>query len=267
VTTSGNPLGQGTMNTVSRCGAWVLRPAGPHTPFVQELLAVLAGAGCEWAPRPGGLAPDGRERVSFVPGLADWELRARGGDPYAERPLLQAMRWVRRLHDLTAGTGTGPAQEVTCHGDLGPHNLVYTPAGEASGLIDFDLASRGRRADDLATAVKELARLGAPGPTERQVQTAVRLLDAYGWDALDVDDVLGTVPKAFTDDLTFCVEQADAGNPFYERWARSDEPDALRARADRAAALLPDLRAAARRAAALRTRPAGTEQSSGSEQG
>jgi len=245
------------MNTVTRCGAWVLRPAGPHTPFVQELLALLAGAGCEWAPRPGGLAPDGRERVSFVPGLADWELRARGGNPYAERPLLQAMRWMRRLHDMTAGPGAGLSQEVTCHGDLGTHNLVYTADGEASGLIDFDLAHRGRRADDLATALKELARLGDPGPTEGQVLTAVRLLGAYGGNALDVDDVLGRVPKAFTDDLAFCSEQADAGNPFYERWARSDEPDALRERADRAAALLPDLRQAALRS---------TEHRSGSEQ-
>jgi hypothetical protein len=68
-------------------------------------------------------------------------------------------------------------------------------------------------ADDLATALKELARLGDPGPTEGQVLTAVRLLGAYGWDALDVDDVLGRVPKAFTDDLAFCSEQAGAGNP------------------------------------------------------
>jgi hypothetical protein len=46
--------------------------------------------------------------------------------------------------------------------------------------------------------------------------------------------------------------------PFYERWARSDEPDALRDRADRAAALLPDLRQAALRS---------TEDRSDSEQG
>ena len=60
MTTCGeHELAQGTMNTVTRCGAWVLRPAGPHTRFVQELLAALAGGGCEWAPRPGGLAPDG----------------------------------------------------------------------------------------------------------------------------------------------------------------------------------------------------------------
>jgi len=112
------------MTPVTRCGEWVLRPAGPHTPFVQDLLAVLAGAGCRWVPRPGGLAPDGRERVSFVEGLADGELVARGGDPYAHRPLLQALRWVRRMHDLTAAPCSGPGAEVTCHGDLGVHNLV-----------------------------------------------------------------------------------------------------------------------------------------------
>ncbi|HKG49566.1 MAG TPA: phosphotransferase [Actinomycetales bacterium] len=183
-------LGRGTMTPVARCGEWVLRPAGPHTPFVQDLLAVLAGAGCRWAPRPGGIAPDGRERVSFVEGLADWELVARGGDPYAHRPLLQIMRWVRRMHDLTATPGSGPAAQVTCHGDLGVHNLVYTPDGEASGLIDFDLAHRGSRADDLATALKELARLGEPESVPAQVRTAVRLLGAYGLEAVDLESVL-----------------------------------------------------------------------------
>jgi Phosphotransferase enzyme family len=238
------------MNPVARRGEWVLRPAGPHTPFVQELLAVLADAGCGWAPRAGGLAPDGRERVSFVSGLADWELLAAGGNPYALRPLLQAMRWVRRLHDLTAGTVPGAGAEVTCHGDLGAHNLVYTPDGGASGLIDFDLAHRGSRGDDLATALKELARLGEPGSQADQVATAVRLLAAYGWDAVDLESVLSRVPAAFTDDLSFCSEQARRGNPFYVRWACSGEPDRLRARAARAAALLPELRSAALTASA-----------------
>ena len=95
------------MNRVTHSGEWVLRPAGRHTPFVQDLLAVLADAGCRWAPRPGGRTDDGRERLSFLPGLADWELRAGGGDPLALDALLQAMRWVRRLHDLTASGTTG----------------------------------------------------------------------------------------------------------------------------------------------------------------
>src|SRR3954470_2155060 len=99
------------MNRVTRSGDWVLRPAGAHTPFVQDLLAVLAGAGCGWAPRPGGLTDDGRERLSFVAGLASWELLAAGGDPYALRALVAAMRWVRRLHDLTASV---PSGDVTC---------------------------------------------------------------------------------------------------------------------------------------------------------
>ena len=240
-------LAQGTMNRVVRRGEWVLRPAGPHTPFIQELLAVLAEAGCSWAPRPGGLTPDGRERLSFVAGLGDWELLARGGDPYAQRPLLQALRWVRKLHDLTtvSGPGAGPTAEVTCHGDLGTHNMLYTPNGAAAGLVDFDLAHRGSRADDHATALKELARLGEPGSAHEQVLTSVRLLAAYGWAAVDVEAVLDQIPSAFTDDLAFCSEQARQGNPFYQRWASSDEPARLQARAHRAVALVPDLRSAA----------------------
>src|SRR4051794_28808852 len=70
------------------------------------------------------------------------------------------MRWVRRLHDLTPLDRSG---DVTCHGDLGVHNLLYAPDGGAAGLIDFDLAHRGPRSDDLSTALKELARLGGQG--------------------------------------------------------------------------------------------------------
>ena len=246
-------LAKGSINEVERSGSWVLRPAGPHSPFVQELLAALADAGCGWAPRPGGLADDGRERVSFVPGLADWELAARGGDPYAERAVLTALRWVRRLHDLTVG----PGGLVTCHGDLGVHNLIYTEDGGAAGLIDFDLAARGTRVDDLATAVKELARLGADGPASEQVTAAVELLAAYGWDAVDVPALLDRIPTAFVDDLEFCLTQARAGNAFYEEWDRAGGARQLCQRAERAEGLLPALRTAATVASAAASRTAG----------
>jgi hypothetical protein len=154
------------------------------------------------------------------------------------------MRWVRRLHDLTEG----PDGRVTCHGDLGVHNLIYTPDGRAAGLIDFDLASPGSRVDDLATAVKELARLGASGPASEQVAGAVRLLAAYGWDAVDLPALLDRIPSAFTDDLEFCLAQARTGNPFYGEWVRTGGARELQERAVRARELLPALRAAARNA-------------------
>jgi hypothetical protein len=251
--TGEHALGRGTINDVARSGTWVLRPARPHTPFVQDLLAGLAEAGCDWAPRAGGLAPGGRERVSFVAGLADWELRARGGDPYAEGAVLAAMRWVRRLHDVTAG----PDGRVACHGDLGVHNLIYTWDGGAAGLIDFDLASRGTRVDDLATAVKELARLGSTRPASEQVAAAVKLRDAYGWDAVDVPALLARIPTAFADDLDFCLAQARAGNSFYQEWDRTGGARELREGAARANGLLPPLRTAATVASAAAMGSAG----------
>src|SRR5947209_10961503 len=111
------------MNAVVRHGDWVLRPSGEHTDAVQALLATLAAAACTWAPRPGGRTADGRERLSFLPGVSDWQLRAAGGDPSAGRGVLPAMRWVRRMHDLTQEPRS---HLVTCHGDLGPHNVLYT---------------------------------------------------------------------------------------------------------------------------------------------
>jgi hypothetical protein len=71
-----------------------------------------------------------------------------------------------------------------------------------------------------------------------------------GWDAVDVEAVVAAIPTAYADDLAFCTRQARAGNPFYRRWQRTRGPAALRARARRAADVLPGLRAARLEAAA-----------------
>lgn len=178
------------MGPVSRLGDTVLRPAGPWTPNVHRLLDRYAEAGLAETPRQLGVGVDGRERLTFLPGVVpaypmpDWV--------WAESVLGAAARLLRRLHDASvplAGVTTGwrspvrePA-EVVCHNDFAPYNLVFT-AGRLTGVIDFDHSSPGPRAWDLAYLAYRLVPLtgsleSGPFNVAERAGRLGRLLAAY----------------------------------------------------------------------------------------
>ena len=143
---------------VVRVGDTVSYPVHPRSDFVDELLRHLEGAGFEGAPRPMGYDAQGRQVLSFVEG------RVFHCPPYglSDAQLLSAAALIRRFHDATATSPLRGGQEVVCHGDLGPHNMVFR--GErAVAIIDWDAdVAPGRRADDFAQAVWGLADLIEP---------------------------------------------------------------------------------------------------------
>ncbi|MCA0293913.1 MAG: aminoglycoside phosphotransferase family protein [Actinobacteria bacterium] len=233
------PLAGGNMGPVSRRGEEVLRTAGPWTPNVHRLLDAYAAAGVQGTPRPLGYTDDGRERLSFLPGVVpaypmpDWV--------WAESVLADAASLLRRLHDASvglAGVRDGwrspvlePA-EVVCHNDFAVYNLVFED-GRLVGVIDFDYCSPGPRIRDLAYLAYTLVPLngaleaGAFTASERAGRLE-RLVAAYGG-SFTASEVLPVVVERLRDLADFSDRAAvELSNPDLHRHAAGYRADAAR---------------------------------------
>ncbi len=123
-----------------RIGNTVRRARRENTALVQRVLHRLEDEGIAWAPRPFGTDDQGREIVSWIPG----ETAAAG----EEIDLLSLAAMVRQLHDLTIDLVDDGA-ECVIHDDLQPRNIVVRDRSPV-GLIDWEQARPGRRAEDVA---------------------------------------------------------------------------------------------------------------------
>jgi hypothetical protein len=142
-------------------------------------------------PEPLGLDDQGREVLGFLEGevptypMPAWV--------WADEVIAEAASRLRELHDASLDFPRGgrtwqlPAHEpdeVICHNDFAPYNLVFR-AGRLAGAIDFDTASPGPRIWDVAYLAYRLVPLTAPdnpdGTTTTDRPTRLRTLCAtYG---------------------------------------------------------------------------------------
>ena len=163
---------------VVRVGDTVRRPLHARSEYVHAVLEHLASVGFDGAPRLLGIDEQGREVLSFLAG----ETLVRAPFGLSDAQVQSAARLVRRFHDATAGTPLAGGEEIVCHGDLGPHNIVF--AGErAVGIIDWDEDVRpGPRLVDFADAAWSCADVCDPAVDVSEQARKVRLMcDAYGW--------------------------------------------------------------------------------------
>jgi aminoglycoside phosphotransferase (APT) family kinase protein len=134
----------------------------------------------------------------------DWLEGESGPDGWAKvidlDGLASMARLLRRMHDASVGFSLSPemswadesaptTDEVICHGDFGPWNLVWSGL-KPVGIIDWDLAHAGRRLDDLAYALEYVAPfrddreairwLRYPEAPDRAMRIR-RFCVAYGW--------------------------------------------------------------------------------------
>ena len=184
-------LAGGNSSMVVRVGDTVHRPAGPWTPAVHQLLTTLRAAGVTEVPEPFGMDEQGREVLSYLPGIV-------GNYPlpswiWSPTILHEAGSLLRRVHDASEPLAHAAARwqlpahepiEVVCLNDVAPYNMVFQD-GHITGLIDVDMASPGPRIWDLAYLAYRLVPLGeyadpdAPGRDARPARLDA-LIRSYG---------------------------------------------------------------------------------------
>jgi phosphotransferase family enzyme len=181
------------MTPVRRVGDTIRRQAGPWTDTIQDLLHHVRTGGLDWVPEPRGRDAEGREVLGFIDGdvhdypLPEWM--------WGDDVLVAVAAMLRRYHDATRDFVRPGARwrlpvhepvEVVCHNDFAPYNLVFR-GRTLSGVIDFDTASPGPRAWDLAYTAYRFVPLTAPEnpdtPTTtvaEQARRLARFCAAYG---------------------------------------------------------------------------------------
>jgi Ser/Thr protein kinase RdoA (MazF antagonist) len=198
----------GTANRglVVRQGDTVRRPLRPTSAATHALLRHLEDVGFDGSPRLLGIDSQDREVLTYIPGEAvtppypEWSL--------SDEVLRGVAQLLRRYHEAAAGfdaaarqwTWVPPAAfdgDLACHNDLNLDNVIFRN-GQPVALIDFDLASRGSVAWDVAGAI----RLWAPLRPDiyisdsRRGQSLARLrtfVEAYGAPDLDAEHLVWAV--------------------------------------------------------------------------
>ena len=173
--------GGATAEAVVRVGDTVRRPPGKNADLMRDVLLHLERAGFDAAPRWLGVDEQGRDILTWIDGETFTErgqMHPYIGDPsvrvtFADEQLAAALRLLRLYH-ATFG------EEVICHGDFGPWNIVWR-SEMPFALIDFDDVYRGDPTEDVAYALRVFVSYGfaAAEPAELVRRTHVALA-AYG---------------------------------------------------------------------------------------
>ena len=159
---------------VVRIGNVVHRSRGERYLFVRKLLLHLEARGFPYSPRYLGEDEAQRMMLSYIPGEVP------RGLVLSETQLIQAAQILRQLHDASVGFPALSGEQVICHRDFAPWNIIIHE-GKVSGVIDFDEAEAGLRIDDFAYFIWTFLELGDPAISLEQQLKRIRLLaKAYG---------------------------------------------------------------------------------------
>jgi hypothetical protein len=187
-------LAGGTTNVgrVTRVGDTVRRPRRPTSEATEALLDHLEHIGFSGAPRYLGSDERGREVLSYIPGEAP--IAPCPAWAYTDATLVSVAKLLRRYHDAVSSFDPSDynwphpiperfRQGLVSHNDPNLDNIVFD-GGCAVALIDFDLASPGSAAWDLACAARLWVPLrdqrDAPAGPDRSLARLALFADAYG---------------------------------------------------------------------------------------
>ncbi|HEX2033459.1 MAG TPA: aminoglycoside phosphotransferase family protein [Chloroflexota bacterium] len=147
---------------VVRVGATVRHPLQPWTPAVHALLGYLEAVGFPYSPRVLGVEAE-VEILGYIEGESGPDGWAKVVD---EEGLKASARLLREYHDTIKGwapdpaprwftgrVGTGGPDELVCHGDFGPWNIVWQGTRPV-GLLDWEYAHPAPPREDVAYALE-----------------------------------------------------------------------------------------------------------------
>ncbi len=166
---------------VVRVGDTVRRPQNAASLLMREVLLHLERAGFDAAPRWLGVDEQGRDVLTWIDGDTFTErgqMHPYIGDPsvrvtFSDEQIAAAFGLLRRYHD-TFG------QDVICHGDFGPWNIVWRD-GMPVAVIDFDSVDRGDAAEDVAYVLRMFVGYGFAQENPPELVRRTRAaLTAYG---------------------------------------------------------------------------------------
>lgn len=176
--------GGGCVNSVRRQGDSVIRPTGPWSPAIHQLLRHLESEGFEYSPRLLSVDKENNtERLTYIKGQV--AMRPWPHDLCTNAGIAQIGSMLRAYHDSVSTFRPTPEtrwrvpdaawQEgmIVRHGDLGPWNMVWD-AGRLIGVIDWDFAEPGRPVDDVAQAAWYCVPLR---PEARSSETGINVND------------------------------------------------------------------------------------------
>jgi hypothetical protein len=185
----------GNTDGAVRIGGIVHKRASPWTPTVHALLRHLEHADVDGVPRALGFDEQGRQMLTYLPGEMIGETDPWPAWVYADSTLVQVGRWMRRIHDVTAGFVPPPDERwftgrtmqpgwIVGHQDAAPYNAVMD-GDRLVGFFDWDTASPSPRDDDLAfSALLWVPLTAADSPDVGELSRRLHLLlDAYRYDS------------------------------------------------------------------------------------
>lgn len=210
----------------------VHRPIGHWTQQVHKLLRYLRDQGFYAAPEPLGFDEQGREIVRFIKGEVCHDLHSQKAASL--KVLTSAAKLLRTYHDASQNflnvnsvskdwmLPCKNPQEVICHGDFAPHNLVLD-GEQAIGIIDFDAAHPGPRTWDIAYALYRFAPFTNPdnedgfGNIEDQILRARLFCNAYGLAEEKRAGIADLMIERLQNLIDFMMKSAQEGSKKYEQ--------------------------------------------------
>lgn len=197
---------------VYRVGDTIRRRSAVPNTLAPALLKFLESTGFKGTPRFLGIDSQGRDMLSYIPGVVPTCL-----GHYDDPQLAAAASLMREFHDATASFPDRAGCEVICHNDWAPPNCVFDGT-RPIGMIDFDTLTPGPRLWDLGYSAHTFLNLGnGDYGTEEQLRRLRLFASAYGLEESRLTELVVHI----TARLTSCARWAgDIGSQDITEWAK-----------------------------------------------